>query len=113
MSPTLPRPRLPLTAALVLALAGVALPAHATSYWTPATLLGDYFKTAQKVSHRKCTLSDAMAAGIAGKLGIAPDALKKTWAVYIGEAGDKRTGYAILDAEIGLHEPIDFGVRFD
>jgi Na+-translocating ferredoxin:NAD+ oxidoreductase RnfG subunit len=31
----------------------------------------------------------------------------------VGEADGRRTGYAILDAEIGLHEPIDFGVRFD
>jgi electron transport complex protein RnfG len=111
MPPTLPR--VPLAVAAVLALAGVALPAHAAVYWTPTALLGDYFKTAQKVSPRKITLPDADAAAIAKKLGVEADGFKRTWSVYVGEADGKRTGYAILDAEIGLHEPIDFGVRFD
>jgi Na+-translocating ferredoxin:NAD+ oxidoreductase RnfG subunit len=104
---------LSLTAAVVLALGGVALPAHAAVYWTPTALLGDYFKTAQKVSPRKITLSDAAAADIAGQLGVKPEGFKKTWSIYVGEADGRPTGYAILDAEIGLHEPIDFGVRFD
>lgn len=106
-------PRRPLSAAVLLALLGAALPAHATDYWTPTALLGDYFKTSKRVSPRAVTLPDAAAAEVARKLGVEPDKLKKTWSVYVGEADGKRTGYAILDAEIGLHELIDFGVRFD
>jgi Na+-translocating ferredoxin:NAD+ oxidoreductase RnfG subunit len=107
------RRRFSLPAALVLALLGAAVPAHATDYWTPAKLLGEFFKTSQKVSPKSVTLSDADATQIAKQLGVDAAKLKKTWSVYVGEADGKRTGYAILDAEIGLHEPIDFGVRFD
>lgn len=111
-TPLLPRRRVA-AAGLFLALAGAALPAHATEYWTPRNLLGDFFKGAKKVGPRSVTLSDADAADIARKLGTEPSRLKKTWSVYVGEADGKRAGFAILDAEIGLHEPIDFGVRFD
>ena len=112
MAHTLPRSRMPQVAAVVLALGGLALPAHAAVYWTPKTLLPDYFKTAEKITFRTITLPDADVAAIAGKLGVAPDKLKTSWSVYFGLVGGARTGYAILDAEIGLHEPIDFGVRF-
>ncbi len=98
-------------AVLVVAVLGAALPAHAAEYWTPKSLLGEYFKTAKSVSPHKFTLSDAAAAEITKKLGAD---VKKTWNIYIGEDDQqRRTGYALLDAEVGLHEPIDFGVRFN
>jgi len=110
MRPSLP---LPFTAGVFLALLGAALPAHATDYWSPRTLLGEFFKSSKKVAPKAITLTDAEAADIAKKLGTDAAKLKKRWSVYVGEADDRRTGYAVLDAEIGLHEPIDFGVRFD
>jgi len=105
-----PHRRFSLPAALVLSALGAALPAHATDYWTPAKLLGDFFPTAQRVSPRTVALTDADAGEIAKKLGVEAGRLKRTWRVYVD---DKRSGFAILDDEIGLHEPIDFGVRFD
>jgi electron transport complex protein RnfG len=101
--------RLPLPAALLLALLGAAVPAHATEYWTLTKLLGEFFAGSEHVTFKPVTLSDADAAAIEKKLG-AP--VKRSWSVYFGTVGDRRTGYAIRDAEIGLHEPIDFGVRF-
>jgi Na+-translocating ferredoxin:NAD+ oxidoreductase RnfG subunit len=100
-------------AAGLLALLGAALPAHATEYWSPKTLLGEFFKTSKKVSPRTVTLSDGEAVEIARKLGTEPARMQRKFSVYVGEADGKRTGFALLDAEIGLHEPIDFGVRFD
>jgi hypothetical protein len=108
-------PRLSLPAGLLLAVLGAALPAHATDYWTNGELLADFFQTAKnpgrKVGYKAFTLSDADAAEIGKKLGAD---VKKSWSIYVAEEGDprKRLGYAVLDAEIGLHEPIDFGVRF-
>jgi Na+-translocating ferredoxin:NAD+ oxidoreductase subunit G len=101
--------RLPLPAALVLVLVGVAVPAHATDYWSLPRLLGDFFAGSERVKSKAVTLSDADAAAIEKKLGVP---VKRDWSVYFGMLGDKRTGYAIHDGEIGLHEPIDFGVRF-
>jgi Na+-translocating ferredoxin:NAD+ oxidoreductase RnfG subunit len=110
MRPSAP---LPFTAGVLLALLGAALPAHAAEYWTPTKLLGAFFKGSKKVGPKRVTLTDAEAAGIAKRLGTDPSRIKRNWSVYVGEADGKRTGYAVLDAEIGLHEPIDFGVRFD
>jgi len=102
-------PRLSAPAALLLAVLGAAVPAHATEYWTWPDLLRDFFASSKKVSPRKITLSDADAAEIEKKLG-AP--VKREFTVYVGEGDAGRTGMAIKDAEIGLHEPIDYAVRF-
>lgn len=108
----MPLARFRIAMASSLALAAVAIPAHATDYWTPTTLLGAFFQTSKKVSAKHVTLSDAETVAIAKKLGADPTKLKRSWSVYIGVGADgKRTGYAILDAEIGQHELIDFGVR--
>lgn len=101
------RPFLP--AALLLALLGTAVPAHATEYWTFPKLLGEFFAGTERVTFKPCTLSAADAAAIEKKLGVP---VKRDWSVYFGMIGDKRTGYAVKDQELGLHELIDFGVRF-
>jgi electron transport complex protein RnfG len=106
--------RFPLAVAPLLAFLGAALPAHATDYWTNGDLLADFFQTAKnpgrKVRYKPCTLSDVDAAAIGKKLG---SEIKKTWSVYVAEDDpSKRVGFALLDAEIGLHEPIDFGVQY-
>jgi Na+-translocating ferredoxin:NAD+ oxidoreductase subunit G len=100
-----------LAAGLAAALLAAAATAGAVEYWKLADLLGDFFKTSKKISYKKVALSDAEAADIAKKLGVS--SIKKDWSVYIAESGDKRDGYAIKDDEIGLHDPIDFAVRFD
>lgn len=105
------RPAL-ITGALI-ALGCFTVPAHATDYWTPKALLGEFFKGSKKVAPKRVTLTEADAADIARKLGTEPSKLKRTWSIYVGEADDKRTGYAMLDAEIGLHDLMDIGVRFD
>jgi electron transport complex protein RnfG len=101
--------RLPLPAAIVLVLLGASVPAHATEYWTLPKLLGDFFPGTERVRSKPVTLSDADAAAIEKKLGVP---VKRDWSVYFGLIGDKPTGFAIHDDEIGLHEPISFGVRF-
>jgi Na+-translocating ferredoxin:NAD+ oxidoreductase subunit G len=104
-------PRFPLPAGLLLAALGAALPAHATDYWTNEALLKDFFRTSKRVAARSVTLPDADVAAIGKKLGV--ELRSKTWTIRVGEdENHQRTGYAILDDEIGLHEPIDFGVRF-
>jgi hypothetical protein len=108
-------PRLPARAGVLLAVLGAALPAHATQYWTNEGLLIEFFQPAKnpgrRVTYKPFTLSDAAAAEIGKKLGVG---VAKSWNIYVAEDGEekKRAGYALLDSEIGLHEPIDFGVRF-
>jgi Na+-translocating ferredoxin:NAD+ oxidoreductase subunit G len=105
----------PLGAAALLALLGAALPAHATEYWTNGDLLADFFQTAKnprrKVRYKPFTLSDPDAIAIGKKLGTP---VKKDWNAYIADEGDppRRVGFALLDQELGLHEPINFGVQY-
>jgi Na+-translocating ferredoxin:NAD+ oxidoreductase subunit G len=105
------KPRYPLAAAALLTLLGAALPAHATQYWTAGAVLTSFFKGATKISYKAVSLSDAEAADIAKRLGTT--SIKKDWSIYFSETEGKRNdGFAILDKELGLHEPIDFAVRF-
>jgi len=98
-------------AAALLALVGAAVPAHATQYWSPGAVLTSFFKGATKVTYKKLTLTDAEADAIGKKLGGA--AVKRDWSIYFSETSGKRNdGFAILDKELGMHEPIDFAVRF-
>jgi Na+-translocating ferredoxin:NAD+ oxidoreductase RnfG subunit len=96
-------PALSLVAAAVLA----AIPVAAAQYWTPAKVLTSFFPEAKKITFKKVSLSDAQAQAIGQKLGAS--AVKKDWSIYFSD--DKR-GFAILDNEKGMHEPIDFAVRF-
>jgi Na+-translocating ferredoxin:NAD+ oxidoreductase RnfG subunit len=108
-------PRLTAPAAFVLAALGAALPAHATEYWDRKALLEDFFKQGEvkpQVSFKSFTLSDQEAAGIAQKLGVNASALKRDWSIYIGARDGQRVGFAVLDKEVGLHEYIDYGVKF-
>jgi Na+-translocating ferredoxin:NAD+ oxidoreductase RnfG subunit len=85
------------------------LPAHGATYWTVPEVLKSFFASSKKVGYRKVVLSDAEATEIGKKLG-AP--VKRDWVVYVAESDGRRDGYAIKDQEKGMHEPIDFAVKF-
>src|SRR5262249_29211143 len=97
-------------AALVVAFASVALPAHAATYFTVASVMKSFFPSSKKVSFKRITLTPAEAAEISKRVGV--ESIKKEWVVYIGETDGKRDGFAIVDEEKGMHDPIDFAVRF-
>lgn len=98
--------------AVVLIILGTAFPAHATQYWDKAALLGDFFKGATSVPYKRVTLSAAEVVAIEKNLHA--NLGKQSFNIYFGEdVNKKRLGYAVLDAELGLHDLIDFGVRFD
>jgi electron transport complex protein RnfG len=102
-------PRLLAFSALLFGLLG-ASPAEATTYFTVPAVLKSFFAQSKKVSHRRVTLSPEAIATIDAKVG-APLA-KAEWVVYVGETDGQVDGYAIVDAEKGMHELIDFAVRF-
>jgi Na+-translocating ferredoxin:NAD+ oxidoreductase RnfG subunit len=97
-------------AALLLAGAAVAVPAYAATYWTVPALMKSFFSSSKRVTFKRVTLPDAAAAELAKKLG--QGSVQRDWVIYVGESDGKLDGYAIVDAEKGMHEPIDFGVRF-
>jgi len=96
-----------LGAILVLAVPAVAL---AQTYWTVPQVLKSFFATSTKVGNRRITLPEKKATEIAKKLGV--PSIKKDWLVYVGNPEGDRSGYAIVDDEVGMHEPIDYAVQF-
>jgi Na+-translocating ferredoxin:NAD+ oxidoreductase subunit G len=112
---TSPRPRIARRlrlAAGALATAAIlaALPAYAATYWTVPGVMKSFFTSSKRVTYKRITLPDPAASEIAKKIGVA--SLKRDWVVYVGETDGKLDGYAIVDDEKGMHEPIDFAVRF-
>ncbi len=96
-------------AATALAFVFAALPAHGATYWTVPAVLKSFFASSKKVGYRKLVLTDAEAQELGKKIG-AP--VKREWVVYVAESDGKHDGYAIKDEEKGMHEPIDFAVKF-
>jgi Na+-translocating ferredoxin:NAD+ oxidoreductase subunit G len=97
-----------LATATALACLAAALPAYGATYWTVPTVLKSFFERSKKVGYRKVSLSDADADEIAKKLGAS---IKRDWVVYVAESDGRHDGYA-KDEERGMHEPIDFAVKF-
>lgn len=88
------------------------MPAIAQVYWTVPAVLKSFFAKSTKVGFKSVTLTDAQAKEIGKQLGTGP--VKKDWTVYVAssDGGAKRDGFALVDDEKGMHEPIDFAVQF-
>jgi electron transport complex protein RnfG len=103
-------PRLSAPLGLLLAVLAAAVPVHAAEYFTKDELLTSFFPGAKR-AWKTIPLGDGDVAAIGKKLGAG--LTKTNWTVYTFEdENHKRLGYAMLDSQIGLHEDIDYGVRF-
>jgi Na+-translocating ferredoxin:NAD+ oxidoreductase RnfG subunit len=86
------------------------LPAYAATYWTVPGVMKSFFSSSKRVTFKRVTLPESAAAEIAKKLGTG--SVQREWVIYLGETDGRLDGYAIVDDEKGMHEPIDFAVRF-
>jgi Na+-translocating ferredoxin:NAD+ oxidoreductase RnfG subunit len=105
-----PRARTWIVAAVLAASALVSATAHATTYWSVPAVMKSFFPSSKKVTYKRVTLGDAEATDIAKQLGV--QSVKRDWVIYFGETDGRRDGYAIVDEEKGMHDPIDYAVRF-
>jgi hypothetical protein len=111
MRSSLRRLRAPILGLLVTAAAlFAAAPAPAATYYTVASVMKSFFPTSQKVTFKRVTLSETEAVEISKRLGV--QTIKRDWVVYYGETDGRPNGFAIVDQEQGMHDPIDFAVRF-
>lgn len=96
-----------LAALLCVLTTGAAREAQAEAYWDKPTLLKDFFAKSERVTFAKLTLTAAQQQALRKRLGydVAPQ-----WTVYYGKTGARIDGVAILDNELGQHQPITFGV---
>lgn len=98
------------TLALVLVLA-VPQVAQAYVYLTRDQLVATWFADADRVETAIFEPSAAQRAALKQVLGYAPP--KPRYEILVGRRGDAVTGYAVVDDQLGQHEPITFGVWLD
>jgi hypothetical protein len=100
---------------MLVAAAGPARPARAeapraeASYYTTRGVLAEFFPRSERVSYRSFTLDAPARARLAQRLGYAPS--RDRYTIFVATTQGKVDGYAIVDDEQGLHQPITFATR--
>jgi len=79
------------------------------SYYSTRGVLAEFFPNSEHVSYRTFALDRSIRARLAQRLGYAPARDKYT--VFVATSHGKVDGYAIVDDEQGLHQPITFATR--
>ncbi|MBI2375598.1 MAG: FMN-binding protein [Deltaproteobacteria bacterium] len=77
-------------------------------FWSTKELLADFFKTSQKVSFVRLD-ARAHRGVLMAKLG--GSVLKDEYVVFVARTGEHIDGYALIDEELGQHQPITFAAR--
>jgi hypothetical protein len=94
--------------------AGLLLPAvrsarAETTFYTPRALLAEFFPRSERVTFRTFTIDPSLKSRLAQRLGYAP--AKDRYTVFIATTHGHVDGYAVIDDEPGLHQPITFATR--
>jgi hypothetical protein len=105
--------------ALAVALLSVfslgAAPARAeTIYFSTADLLRDFFRDSKAVTYKKLDVGPESRARLVRRLGYAPARASYTFFVATSAGTDGRAridGYALIDEQMGEHQPITFAVK--
>jgi Na+-translocating ferredoxin:NAD+ oxidoreductase RnfG subunit len=89
---------------------GLPAPASAaTTFFTTPALLKEFFPTSARVTYRKLTVSPEQAKALSERLGYKLP--RREYVIFVALSGENTDGYAIVDDEVGQHEPITFGVK--
>lgn len=98
---------------LLVAIASLGLwPATARAehvYWNTRDLLADFFPKSERVSFRRVEMTESLRDRLRRRLGYQP--ARPQYTFYVATTGQKVDGYAIIDEQLGQHEPITFAVR--
>jgi len=80
-----------------------------TSYYSTRSVLAEFFPKSEHVGYKTFALDRSMRARLAQRLGYAPARDKYT--IFVATTHGKIDGYAVVDDEQGLHQPITFATR--
>ena len=80
-----------------------------TSYSTTRSVLAEFFPKSEHVGYRTVAIDQTTRARLAQRLGYAPARDKYT--IFVATTHGKIDGYAVVDDELGLHQPITFATR--
>jgi electron transport complex protein RnfG len=91
--------------------AGQAAPAWAADvvYATPQSVLASFFPKSERVTYRTLALDARGKARLGRRLGYAP--ARDSYTIFVALTQGKIDGYAVIDDELGLHQPITFATR--
>jgi len=89
--------------------AGDAAPRAETSYFTTRAVLAEFFPRSEHVGYRTFALDKSMRARLAQRLGYAP--VRDRYTIFVATSHGQIDGYAVVDDEQGLHQPITFATR--
>jgi Na+-translocating ferredoxin:NAD+ oxidoreductase subunit G len=99
--------------ALLGLLAGAPAPVRAEPsevvYATPKTVLASFFPKSERVTYRTMALDARAKARLGHRLGYAP--ARESYTIFVALTQGKVDGYAVIDDELGLHQPITFATR--
>lgn len=79
------------------------------TYFTARGVLADFFPKSQSVTFQRFELNTEQRAQLARRLGY--ELQKPAYTIYIAKTGEAIDGYAVLDEEMGQHQPITFAVK--
>jgi electron transport complex protein RnfG len=80
-----------------------------TSYYSTRTVLAEFFPNSEHVGYRTFAVDRSIRARLAQRLGYAPARDKYT--IFVATTHGKVDGFAVVDDEQGLHQPITFATR--
>jgi hypothetical protein len=109
---TPPRSRSRLAAACALALFGLLAAGAAraeSTFFTTRALLAEFFPKSERVTYRTFVLDPSLKTRLTQRLGYCP--AKDRYTIYVATTQGKVDGYALVDDERGLHQPITFATR--
>jgi Na+-translocating ferredoxin:NAD+ oxidoreductase subunit G len=94
--------------ATLLGLRSAPVRAEAT-YYTPRAVLAEFFPKSERVTFRTFALDSSLKGRLAQRLGYRP--AKDQYTVFVATSHGHVDGYAVIDDEPGLHQPITFATR--
>jgi electron transport complex protein RnfG len=101
--------RLAFLSALLLLSSSSATARADVTYYTPRALLAEFFPKSERVTFRTFSLDPSLRTRLGQRLGYAP--AKDRYTVFIATTHGHVDGYAVIDDEPGLHQPITFATR--
>ena len=84
-------------------------PRAETSYYSTRDVLAAFFPKSEHVGYRTFALDKSIRARLAQRLGYAP--ARDRYTIFVATTHGQIDGYAVVDDEQGLHQPITFATR--
>ncbi|HEY4184563.1 MAG TPA: FMN-binding protein [Polyangia bacterium] len=86
-----------------------ALAASETTYFTPRSVLATFFPKSEHVTYKTYAVASATRARLTRRLGYAP--ARDRYTIFMATTAERVDGYAVIDEQQGLHQPITFATR--